>query len=51
LTDSPAYWGDAPAPSGEVIAASLWVMLLASGLTVFAIGAEIGFVGLSLAST
>jgi hypothetical protein len=29
----------------EVVAASLWVMLLASCLTVFAIGAEIGFVG------
>jgi hypothetical protein len=37
-----------PAPTGEVIAASLWVMLLASCLTVFAIGAEIGFVGLVL---
>ena len=37
-----------PAPQGEVIAASLWVMLLASCLTVFAIGAEIGFVGLVL---
>jgi len=37
-----------PAPAGEVIAASLWVMLLASCLTVFAIGAEIGFVGLVL---
>jgi hypothetical protein len=37
-----------PAPPGEVIAASLWVMLLASCLTVFAIGAEIGFVGLVL---
>jgi hypothetical protein len=36
------------APTGEVTAASLWVMLLASGLTVFAIGAEIGFVGLVL---
>ena len=36
------------APTGEVIAASLWVMLLASCLTVFAIGAEIGFVGLVL---
>jgi hypothetical protein len=48
LTDSPAYWDDAPAPAGEVIAASLWVMLLASCLTVFAIGAEIGLVGLVL---
>lgn len=38
----------APAPTGEVTAASLWVMLLASCLTVFAIGAEIGFVGLVL---
>jgi hypothetical protein len=37
-----------PAPAGEVTAASLWVMLLASCLTVFAIGAEIGFVGLVL---
>ncbi|MCW2892737.1 MAG: hypothetical protein JWO75_2226 [Actinomycetia bacterium] len=37
-----------PVPQGEVIAASLWVMLLASCLTVFAIGAEIGFVGLVL---
>lgn len=37
-----------PAPTGEVTAASLWVMLLASCLTVFAIGAEIGFVGLVL---
>jgi hypothetical protein len=37
-----------PAPTGEVIAASLWVMLLASCLTVFAIGAEIGFVGMVL---
>jgi len=37
-----------PAPQGEVIAASLWTMLLASCLTVFAIGAEIGFVGLVL---
>jgi len=39
---------DQPAPMGEVIAARLWVMLLASCLTVFAIGAEIGFVGLVL---
>ncbi|MGH3247990.1 MAG: hypothetical protein ACRDOI_17565, partial [Trebonia sp.] len=37
-----------PVPPGEVIAARLWVMLLASCLTVFAIGAEIGFVGLVL---
>jgi hypothetical protein len=37
-----------PVPQGEVVAASLWVMLLASCLTVFAIGAEIGFVGLVL---
>jgi hypothetical protein len=36
------------APAGEVVAARLWVMLLASCLTVFAIGAEIGFVGLVL---
>jgi hypothetical protein len=35
-------------PDGEVIAARLWVMLFASCLTVFAIGAEIGFVGLVL---
>jgi hypothetical protein len=35
-------------PVGEVTAASLWVMLAASSLTVFAIGAEIGFVGLVL---
>jgi len=33
------------APKGEVIAARLWVMLLAGCLTVFAIGAEVGFVG------
>ena len=44
----PAKDAGEPAPSGEVIAASLWVMLLASCLTVFAIGAEIGFVGLVL---
>jgi len=40
--------GGAPVPAGEVVAARLWVMLLASCLTVFAIGAEIGFVGLVL---
>jgi hypothetical protein len=34
-----------PAPADEVVAASLWVMLAASCLTVLAIGAEIGFVG------
>jgi hypothetical protein len=34
-----------PAPAGEVVAASLWVMLAASCLTVVAIGAETGFVG------
>jgi hypothetical protein len=34
-----------PAPADEVVAASLWVMLAASCLTVVAIGAEIGFVG------
>jgi hypothetical protein len=34
-----------PTPADEVVAARLWVMLLASCLTVFAIGAEIGFVG------
>ena len=33
------------APGNEAVAASLWVMLLASCLTVFAIGAEVGFVG------
>jgi hypothetical protein len=36
------------APAGEVVATRLWVMLLASCLTVFAIGVEIGFVGLVL---
>jgi len=30
------------APKGEVVAARLWVMLLAGCLTVFAIGAEVG---------
>lgn len=44
----PERRADEPVPPGEVIAASLWVMLLASCLTVFAIGAEIGFVGLVL---
>ena len=44
----PARKPGEPAPTGEVTAASLWVMLLASCLTVFAIGAEIGFVGLVL---
>jgi hypothetical protein len=37
--------GAKPAPGNEAVAASLWVMLLASCLTVFAIGAEVGFVG------
>jgi hypothetical protein len=37
-----------PAPAGDVMVVSFWVMLLASCLTVFAIGAEIGFVGLVL---
>jgi hypothetical protein len=37
-----------PVPTGEVVAARLWVMLLGSCVTVFAIGAEIGFVGLVL---
>jgi hypothetical protein len=32
-------------PAGEVVAARLWVMLLPSCLTVFAVGAEIGIVG------
>ncbi len=41
----PAKRPPAPAPADEVVAASLWVMLLASCLTVVAIGAEIGFVG------
>jgi len=44
----PAKDPGAPAPTGEVVAARLWVMLLASCLTVFAIGVEIGFVGLVL---
>jgi hypothetical protein len=45
----PAKAVSGPAPVGEVIAARLWVMLLASCLTVFAIGVEIGFVGIVLA--
>jgi hypothetical protein len=45
----PAKAVGGPAPAGEVIAARLWVMLLASCLTVFAIGVEIGFVGIVLA--
>jgi hypothetical protein len=44
----PERRADEPIPPGEVIAARLWVMLLASCLTVFAIGAEIAFVGLIL---
>jgi hypothetical protein len=32
-------------PAGEVVAARLWVMLLPSCLTVFAVGAEMGIVG------
>jgi len=36
------------APASDVMVVSFWVMLLASCLTVFAIGAEIGFVGLVL---
>jgi hypothetical protein len=36
------------APPGEVSAASLWVMLLASCVTVFAIGAELGYAGVVL---
>jgi hypothetical protein len=44
----PAKEPGEPAPPGEVVATRLWVMLLASSLTVFAIGAEIGFVGLVL---
>jgi hypothetical protein len=34
-----------PVPADEVVAACLWVMLVASCLTVFAIGAEIGYTG------
>jgi len=41
----PASGAAKPVPADEVAAASLWVMLLASCLTVFAIGAETGFVG------
>jgi hypothetical protein len=41
----PAKRPAGPAPADEVPAASLWVMLLASCLTVVAIGAELGFVG------
>ena len=41
----PARDAAKPVPADEVVAASLWVMLLASCLTVFAIGAELGFVG------
>jgi hypothetical protein len=41
----PARQAAKPAPGNEAVAASLWVMLLASCLTVFAIGAEAGFVG------
>jgi hypothetical protein len=44
----PAKNAGQPVPAGEVVAARLWVMLLASCLTVFAIGAEIGFVGVVL---
>lgn len=44
----PAKNAGEPVPAGEVVATRLWVMLLASCLTVFAIGAEIGFVGLVL---
>jgi hypothetical protein len=45
----PAKAVSGPAPAGAVVAARLWVMLLASCLTVFAIGVEIGFVGIVLA--
>jgi hypothetical protein len=45
----PAKAAAQQAPAGEVTAAQLWVMLLPSCLTVFAIGAEIGFVGIVLA--
>ena len=38
----------APATVGDVITTRLWGLLLASSLTVFAIGAEIGLVGLVL---
>jgi hypothetical protein len=41
----PAKRAAGPVPAGEVVAASLWVMLLASCLTVIAVGAETGFVG------
>jgi hypothetical protein len=34
--------------SGEVVAAQMWTMLAASGLTVFGIGAEIGIMGVVL---
>jgi hypothetical protein len=40
--------GRAPAVAGEVIAARLWVMVLASCLTVFSIGAELCYLGWSL---
>jgi hypothetical protein len=41
----PAERAAEPVPGGEAVAASLWVMLLASCLTVIAVGAETGFVG------
>lgn len=44
----PAQDPGEPVPAGEVIAARLWVMLLPSCLTVFAVGAEIGLAGLVL---
>ena len=44
----PARYDPAAAPPGEVSAARLWVMLLASCVTVFAMGAELGYVGVVL---
>ncbi len=35
----------ATAPSGEVFAARLWVMLVASCVTAIAVGTELGFAG------
>ena len=40
--------GRAPAVPGEVIAARLWVMVVASCLTVFSMGAELCYIGWSL---
>jgi hypothetical protein len=44
----PVQKADSATPTGDVITARLWGLLLASSLTVFAIGAEIGLVGLVL---